>query len=304
MAAAIGFAGTTVAEDTVMLINGDRLTGQIEAVTDESIRLCSPHLGELVIPRKSVASFGAMEKTPTQMLAATNAVAATTTNVVATTAAPPKLWKNTVEFGFNLSEAQHSTQNLTAHFETTRQKKPTLLHLETSVFWGDTDGVTTTQKAEGRAKYEYDWSKRWYWYDQLTSNYDRFRGIDLELHEGAGAGYRLLDSPLQQLAVEMGPLYLLRVQTDQQEPQSFAWRTAQNYGQKINAVVSWKENLEFIQRTDDFAAHDFRGDLSLIVALTRLLSVRLSLTDEYTTRPVRDTPENSLQFITSLGVTF
>jgi|GEM_PF-2869838 len=279
------------ADDVVVLINADRLTGQIESVTDEVIRLRNPHLGEVVIPRKSVACFGPREKTAIPSL-------------TATTAGSTNTWKNSLEFGFNLSEAEHNTRNLVLRWESHRDKKPSLLHLQALAFWGDYDGITTTQKSEGRAKYEHDWVRHWYWYNQLSAAYDRFRGLDLELQEGPGLGYRFLDTPSQNLAVEAGPNYLLRFETDHQRRQSFSLRAAQYYTWKINDRVSLNESAEFLQRTDDFAARQFRGELSLVMTLTRVLSLRLSLLDEYMTRPVLDTPENSLQFITSLGVTF
>lgn len=342
LAVAIGVAGQTTANDAVVLINGDRITGQIELVTEDSIHLRSQYLGEVVIPRKSVASFGAQEKTMPQTLVPTNEtiiaavdygqmanltlpiltttnetitsnsvdfmqllttlqrLAATTENIVAAN----KLWRSSIDFGFNLSQAAHSTRTFALQLETKREKKPSMLNLQVQAFLGDSDGIATTQKVEGRAKYEYDWLKHWYWYNQFSTTYDRFRGLDLELQEGPGAGFRFLDSPRQKLALEAGPTYLLLVQNDHQQRQSLSLRIAQKYVRKLNDLVSLDENLEFIQRTDIFAARQFRGELSLVVTLTRMLSWRMTLLDEYITHPVLNTPENSLQFISSLGVRF
>jgi putative salt-induced outer membrane protein YdiY len=286
------------ADDVVVLINGDRLTGKIVNVTDDVIVFESPHLGGLTISRAAVKTFGPAEQIAREREPKTGEPE------VEVAEEKPKLWKGSCDAGYNLTKGAKDAQNAFVRFELGRERGPSVLHFRAQGFWGETEGETTAQKADGRVKYEYEFNERAYVLNQLSGAYDRIRELDAELQNGVGAGYRLIRTEKRRLSVEAGPNYLFRSQRGLDDVHALSLRFGESCRQQINEALEFSQEFEFLQRADRFEARQFRGEATLRVALPRAMALKLTLLDEYDTAPAAGVPKNSLQFITSLGVTF
>ncbi|EKE44726.1 Salt-stress induced outer membrane protein [Oceaniovalibus guishaninsula JLT2003] len=190
-------------------------------------------------------------------------------------------------------ELQTSQDNLLYEFQYTRDFNPDLygfVKLQGS-YNGDDEGGSDFVDADG---------------DGINDNEDEaYRRNDVFL--GLGIGYRIINTPDQQWAIQAGPGYRFSdfgnidnailsgdiLEGDGDDINEAAFGVSSNYFQRINDTVFFTIDTDIITSSADTVVYN---DAGLNVAMSNRLALRTSLQTEYHTDPIgsRDSTDNRL----------
>ncbi len=213
--------------DTVVLTNGDVLTGRIIGRTDDSLTLQHPVLGPVTVPTASVSSVTAIpaDVDPEAVARAASAAATAVAAGEPATAAPAteaeqeieevkpglfgtnflKGWTKTVQAGFSGNEGNTRTLNI---------------NLGANLFFEDDrdrwDFATrynlTTDRGQNTANNFYaqlqkDWlfpDSKWFIFSQGRYDYDQFQSWEHRLAGAGGVGYQFVQNDTWELRGKAG----------------------------------------------------------------------------------------------------
>lgn len=325
---------------TLILTNGDRLTGEIQAETGFEVVFRSV-LGLLKVPISQIArrepvsgsanktvapgatnaATGATGASPT-VVASTNAAVVPTTSTNAPASSPraselhlgnqswlsPMLtnWHGSVQLGMDLgfgtSERRTFYANASANHTWNRVRNLIDYH----VTYGILNQVESANKMDGSVKTDVDLGakRRVYLYNQLGAGYDHIRQINRQFDAGAGVGYKFLERPKLKLAGEIGGQY-----------QNFDYQSASGksfFSARIGESLTWNvwekltvtQRLSYSPNVSDFTDYRIRFDLTAAYPLFKKVTLNLNVIDQYESRPAPTVHDNDLEVQSTLGVTF
>jgi len=291
----------------VTLKSGERVIGEISARSDdETLVLDSALLGEVAIPRASIAAMEsgdppdraasastAAEKEPKRakgpdpvgLLSAANLA---DTPLGATT---PESWSGHLRVGLNLSDGDRKWAQtfMRGRLRVDPEGSPNHYRLEGAYTFRENerpDGRTfkTTDKYDGTFLYRRSVSENWFVQNDLGVRADQIKGIDLEAQEQVGVGRRFApaDSVDFLLGAGGGAEYLEanfdpgmdgQIAPVVSAFQEFAWRPTRRT--RLTQEFAYNTNAT---NADQYT---FTFDASLRYRLTRMLGVELSYNREF-----------------------
>ena len=173
--------------------------------------------------------------------------------------------------------------------------------------------VQTANSLEGLLKTDFDLGvrRKIYLYHQTGAGFDEIRRYNLRVEDGAGLGYKLIDTPRLSLNTEAGgqyqhfaylngPLfqpYLL-------DHDIFSARLGESLIWRASNKVTITQKLQITPNVQDFGDFRARFDLSLSYPLLKRITLSLNVFDEYESRPAATVDKNQLQVQSTVGVTF
>lgn len=174
------------------------------------------------------------------------------------------------------------------------------------VAYGTVNAVQSANRMEGSEKTETDLGKtrRLYIYNQGGAGYDEIRRIDLEFHEGAGLGYKLIQKPKLNLNTEAGLQYQDQDYRNQARHSFVSVRLGENLVWRPLDKLEIRHSLAYTPDLADFSVVRFRTDLSLVYPLFKRITLSFNLIDLYDSQPAIGVKNNDLQVQSTIGVTF
>ena len=148
-----------------------------------------------------------------------------------------------------------------------------------------TDDVVTKEKYSGIYTANYKLGERYYAWGRLSGERDKFAGFDSRLSEGAGLGYRLIDTRALKLDIEGGPALRQTEYTGGGSRRSVAARLAQRLAWQIT------DDLRFTQNAATFLESGnstYIGSAGLTTKLHSAVSARASVDVRHDQNPPND----------------
>lgn len=324
------------------LSNGDRISGDFLSEDTTQVVVLSPLAGRIAVPKAAIAQrvetqsqpafatvpAGAQApvplppKLPTTNAAAAKPAAAAITPPT-TPAKPPaptglaRLMPTSVrplftnwhgslnlgmDVGFGTSDRRTFYLNGNASHSWDRVRNTVDYH----VAYGTVNAVQSANRMDGSAKTETDLGKkrRLYIYNQGGSGYDEIRRIDLEFHEGAGLGYKLIQKPKLSLNTEAGLQYQDQDYHNQPRHSFVSARLGENLVWRPVDKLEIRHSLSYTPDIGDFTVVRVRADLSLVYPLFKRITLSLNLVDLYDSHPAISVKNNDLQVQSTIGMSF
>ena len=182
-------------------------------------------------------------------------------------------WTGEVELGGFISTGNTDENGVAAGLKFDRT---TVLWRHTFEFTADykrTDDVVTKEKYFGVYTANYKLGERYYAWGRLSGERDKFAGFDSRLSEGAGLGYRWIDTKALKLDIEGGPALRQTQFTGGGSRSSVAARLAQKLAWQIS------DDLRFTQNAATFLESGnstYVGSAGLTTKLRSAISARAS----------------------------
>ena len=170
--------------------------------------------------------------------------------------------------------------------------------------YGTSDGVLSANRMDGTLKTDYEYTPRFYGYNQGALGYDEIRKVDEYFQVGPGAGVHLLKLSKVGLSVEAGVNYQSQDFSDGREEENVYYRFAQQFKWNVNTRFSFDEKVEFFPQWDNSAEYKLRFEASVRYWLKTYLSLNLTVINLYDTRVATGVLPNDLQIRSSIGVKF
>ena len=206
--------------------------------------------------------------------------------------AAPK-WTGAVALGATYSDGNTDRRSVSATVdaEYRREKDRTTLGLLWN--YADEQGVITSRKTEGRAKYDRFFTKKMYGLAQVSADADYQAAVELRTTVGVGAGYQFQDKASWKVSGELGLSYVdtdyVGTADDSAYPAAraaYAW--AWTPGDKYN-LAQTGEIFPSLENGDDVNARvDTKGRLNLTAKMFAQLQWLYQWDNTPATGKVRD----------------
>jgi hypothetical protein len=138
----------------------------------------------------------------------------------------------------------------------------------------------------------------------VAGGYDQVRKIDAQFEAGPGLGYHLLRKPAFVANVESGLTYQFQDRIGSDELESVYARFGQDVTWKIYPKITLTQRAFVLISTEEAEQLQFRMEANLAFGIVHNLSLNLTATELYDTRPVPGVTRNEFQLRSSLGITF
>lgn len=238
--------------DEVVLLNGDRITGEITLLDGGQLTIRTPYAGNVVINWDDVATLSTDEpvsvvidesRIRTRILADETGAAKLEASdwmdsrpidlsrigKMTREPEPPVRVSGRLNIGASSSSGNTETERVHANTEIVARSVKNRFTIGGAVNRAKDGAVETESNSRGYMKYDHFISKRWYAYTNADFERDKFKDIRMRTTIGVGSGYQFYESRRTNLSVEAGVTYVntdFDVQQDENYP---AGRVATNF---------------------------------------------------------------------------
>ena len=222
----------------------------------------------------------------------------------AATPKPARQLSGEVFAGLDITDGNKSRQLYTGRLKLNYVEGHLRNNFDYLFTYGTTDGALSANRMDGNLKTDYEFTPRFYGYNQGALGYDEIRKVDEYFQVGPGAGVHLLRLSKVGLSVEAGANYQSQDFSDGREEENVYYRFAQQFKWNINTRFSLDEKLEYFPQWDNTAEYKLRFEASIRYWLKTYLSLNLTVINLYDTRVATGVLPNDLQIRSSIGVKF
>jgi len=288
---------------TLILRNGDRVTGAVNSEDTNRVVLSTPWIKELTIPKAQISKQERIvaEKAPGPMPGA-GATAGTTSPELKRK--PARLLAGEINLGADLGFSEKNRQLYAGKAKVIFAWERLKNSFDYDFSYGRTAGILSANRMDGFSKTDFDLGQRFYVYNLGGAGYDEIRKINLRYEIGPGTGYHLVRRTNIVLNTELGADYQAQDLIDHTTTKLFFYRLAENVTWQFNSRLSMDEKFEFFPRVEEFEQYRFRFETNFRYHLRANLSVNLTVIDQYDTQPPDAVTRNDLQLRSSVGVKF
>ncbi|MGA7920058.1 MAG: DUF481 domain-containing protein [Candidatus Acidiferrales bacterium] len=338
----VGMASAARA-DTVVLKNGDRLSGTIEVSDGKDVTLKTDYAGEIkikwdavtqvmtdkplyvVTPDKktvsgTVSTDGAnlVVRTANGIVQVPMAQVTTVRSGDAETAYEKSLhptllegWKGGVNVGLGLARGNSDTTNLTTGFTADRKTLTDELTLyETSLYSsnGLPGGGTTANSIVGGAKYDHNITTRVFAFVSADYTHDELQDLNVRQIYSGGLGYHVINNPNTVFDVLAGANYTRETYSGNSTnvDRNLAGITlGEDFMHKIGKSTTVTEVFYFYPDLTDTGQYRFSLDAGWVTMLNKWLGWQTTLSDRYVSNPpIAGTKPNDFIFSTGINISF
>lgn len=296
--------------DTLVLSNGDQLTGTVISETETELVFHSELLGKLVVPKVSVAS---VQRDAGESVSEPESLIRAKVNQIAPALEPTLLaeepgvflktldfinpfkgWESKLSLGYSWFGGETSRHNWFILFEANRK----FTHSEWKVRgrWDysstrlDKDtALKTEDRFQTALQYRRNWAERWFTQSRTHYQKDQIRRIKHDFEQSLGIGWRMLDNP--GLRILWIPSYTLRYRDlAGQEP---GWQSRFSLFQELQYDIHPRVILRQDASIGFEPSETSRADYYFGVNLENRITERLSVDLRF---------EYRFQYLTGLGV--
>lgn len=219
-------------------------------------------------------------------------------------------WKTSIHAGLTLTDGNSDTLNTHAGIEAHHGEGPLLVRIGAMGHYGETEGETTTQKAEGFAHIKRLLDEAWYAYADASILHDEPGGVDYRLVAGPGLGRFLVKSETETLWIEAGVSYVREeLKADESlgggslSDDFAAVRLAQRYEIAVSETATFWQALEYLPRIGEWDEYLLRAEAGIETAVSGRLSLRVAVDSRYDSDPAPGRETNDLTVTASLVFT-
>lgn len=192
--------------EILRLANGDTLQGRLLSRANGQIRWESPILGTLALAEENatilpdqIATIPSPPPAPPPQAPAHPTPAASASPAPAappTALAPaPARWKSTLESGLAVQSGRSDRADINFRFETTLQRRRNAYRALARYLYSKADGSVTSDRTEAAFRWRRELDQLWFGQTNTSYLASKIKGIDHNLEQNIGLGYRLIKTP-------------------------------------------------------------------------------------------------------------
>ena len=218
------------------------------------------------------------------------------------------IWERRISLGYNASRGNTQSSQFSMSLLANRKRKlVNELTLKADAYYSSSDQETEAQKWYTIVRYGFSFGKRKKWDNsyRLEADHDRFANIDQRVMSAVGIAYRFYDRPGLKVRAEVA---LGLEHTDYRDEAGDSEEAVLVPGlffeKKLFSNSKITQDLSFYSALEDLGKYRLHSETVFTNSITKKLSLRLSLIDDYNSDPPQDTEENDLYLLSSLAYSF
>lgn len=243
-----------------------------------------------------VATFGAH-----QSIANAQTTTVTSTNLPPP---PPKYpWDSSAAVGLTLTRGNSDSVLLTASLATQRKTPENEYLFGADGSYGKNDGVENSETLHGIAQYNRLFSERLYGYLHLEYLHDGIADVKYRFTFSPGVGYYFIKETNTTLAGEVGPALITQRLGNVNDTYA-TLRLAERFEHKFNDRARMWQSAEILPQVDKMDNYIINAEIGLEAAITKRLSLRTVLQDNFVNEPAPGRKSNDLKLVSGLAYKF
>ncbi|MFH0754357.1 MAG: DUF481 domain-containing protein [Candidatus Omnitrophota bacterium] len=276
--------------DCIYFKNGDRVTGKVLEQNQELFKVKTELFGEVVLSRDKIDHVDQSE--------------GSLPVVVKPGAA--KILENSLALSYAVTKGNTYSRNAAVSLNTMYKNGRNVWATESLWQYGSDNRKMTTQKLFSKAHSDYflGETSKWFWTRAVELSHDRFNNIDVRLIPSTGIGYRFWDIKDSKALVDTALGYEYVDYRDGSKSEGALVIVPHVF---LSRKLFWKalfaQDLSFYPSLEG-SAYRLRSVSSLMYPVNDVLSWKLSLTDDFNSRPVGNAKKNDSTLMSSLNYAF
>lgn len=302
-----GVVSISVTEaDTLVLSNGDRLTGTIIRQEEGQVVFQSSVLGVVRIPAEEATIVTSSDEEAT-----TARLSQSRSNPVPVTKAPETRapesresdWKRQVELGLSAQDGLREQRNLSVRLEAARTVEDGSVRVVLSHQYGKLDGALVTDATSANATLTRNLSEDVFLRGATRFDRDSVVGLDHDAEQSLGLGYNLVNNSNVSIAVGGGAALRNRDTRDS----SATWDGLVDAFGRLRCAftdrLSLSQNLSVSAAPDNATDYRLKSQTALVNQLTDVLRMTLRYEIEYHGTALAAVPMRQ-RLVTAIGCEF
>jgi len=201
-------------------------------------------------------------------------------------APPPPALTGGIAAGLALNSGNTDTTNFNFSLGLKYDPKTrNVVKLDGYYLYGQTDDVTSTQKASVVLRDEYSFTERFFGYAEIGYLHDRFKGITYLITPIVGAGYKVVKTKTFSLALDGGVGMAFEKDEGYPSDTSGAFKVGDSLEWQFSAWAKLTQNAYMLWKMDDTSDYLFHFDLGVVSSLSKALELRIGYMTDYKNQP-------------------
>ena len=222
---------------------------------------------------------------------------------------PKSPWASTASLGLTLNKGNTDTLLVTAAVLSARKDKKNELSLGADITYGENNGDNDADNGHAFAQYNRLFTERFYGYARVDGMYDDIAGIIYRFSFSPGVGYYFVKNTNTTLSGEFGPGVITEkldgAKGDKDTEDTYmTLRFAERLEHKFSDTVKLWQSLEFLPQVDRFGNYIINAELGVETALSKKLSLRTYIIDNYDNEPAPGRKNNDIRLVAAIGYKF
>ncbi len=319
--------------DTVLLKNGDRITGKILNLKGGKLVVQTDAAGKVTLewtkvkgldsasPIELVLQDGTRLKRKVapgaegnlKLEGGTLGLPSVPMNLVTGINPPPKppvKWTGNVNLGATKTAGNSNNTSVSATMDAVRRSSIDRFTFGAGWLYTEQKNQTTKKKdiTERRTyvglKYDYFVAKRWYLNANTKAENSKASDLDLRYTVGAGAGYQFYEEPDFSLNGELGLGYFYEKFRNESSQDHVTLRAASNLAWKLTADLGYNHLVEWYPSTEKFSDMLIHYDGRMTASLTKSMFLQFQLLWDWDSTPAQGQRRSDTTYILSIGWSF
>jgi putative salt-induced outer membrane protein YdiY len=212
-------------------------------------------------------------------------------------------WDSSISAGLSLTKGNSDTLLTTMAFKTRRKTAEDEFTFGADGSYGENDSVKNNETLHGVGQFNHLFSDRFYGYLNAEGLHDGIADLQYRFTFSPGAGYYFLKETNTTLAGEIGPALIFQ-RLGGVDTTYATLRLAERFEHKLDNGARVWEKAEFLPQVDKPDNFLINAEIGAEAALTRTLSLRVTLQDNFINRPAPGRKDNDVSLISGLVYKF
>ena len=212
-------------------------------------------------------------------------------------------WESSITAGLSLTKGNSDTLLTTVAFKTRRKTAGDELTFGADGSYGKDNSVKNNETLHGVGQYNHLFSDRFYGYLNAEGLHDGIADLQYRFTFSPGAGYYFLKETNTTLAGEAGPGLIFQ-RLGEVDTTYATLRLAERFEHKLDNGARFWERAEFLPQVDKLGNFLINAEIGAEAALTKTLSLRVTLQDNFINQPAPGRKDNDVKLISGLVYKF
>jgi putative salt-induced outer membrane protein YdiY len=318
----IGALGATLADPvavvTLMLVNGDQVSGRFVSATGDHLEIETTYAGRISIRISEVKSWQTgddkLRKQLTTSLASKatnksrtqnppNLVDAKKVTASSVRAAKADSWQRAVNLAYTLARGNVNSSDLNLAFGLSRKRSASRVAFNSLGRYGVRNGAQIAHLFTTLLRYERTMNKI-PTFAETVFEIDRIKKLDYRFSESAGLSYPALKKETQTINFDFGTGVTREVFSTGIERTTASSLLRASATQKINNKAQLSQQLTFSSDLLNPSEYRMQTDVSLTMPITKFVALKVSGFNRFDNRPQTNVKQNDFSLLTGFSFNF
>ncbi len=231
----------------------------------------------------------------------------TLVQIVQITNLPPVIitypWISSVAAGLTITRGNSDTTLFTAKVQTQKKHEPNEWLFEADGSYGVNNSVLSEDSLHGSGQFNHLFNERLYGFGNADALHDGIQDLKYRLSLSPGTGYYVVKTKPTSLTMEVGPGFVSERRGDTDESY-LSMRLAEHFEQRLSNSARLWEKAELTPQVSKLDNYIADAEIGVESAITRRLSLQVTLNDAYANVPADGRKNNDLKLISSIVFKF